>query len=185
MIRVAVIAQWSEIRFEISAASALLLDGLKFSVECETKEKEKNKQKYVSYENGKPSQISFTVILNAALGIDVREQITLFTAKAQRGAEDYLYVGGEKLFPFKIRLVKADSEEIVLNPAGKMVSAKIGVTYKQSSAEKIYTKQEQEQAQNDKTKKKKKWKPVTPKKNGSIRKGGPSPASNNKIVSKY
>lgn len=131
----AVIAQFGELKFEISSSAALLFQGLKMSAECETAEQTGNSQQYVSAKNGKAVQISLSIILNAALGIDVKMQATDILNTAQRGGQGYFYIGGAKVFPFKLMMTKADTEEIAIDPSGRWISTKINVTLKQSTKE--------------------------------------------------
>ncbi len=131
----AVIAQFGELKFEISSSTALLFHNLKMSAECETEEQTDNSQQYISFKNGKAVQISLSAILNASLGIDVKQQATDFLNTAQRGGQGYFYAGGAKVFPFKLMMTKADTEEITIDPSGRWVSTKINVTLKQSSKE--------------------------------------------------
>lgn len=131
----AVIAQFGELKFEISSSTALLFEKLKLSAECETEEQTNNSQQYVSAKNGKPVQVSLSIILNAALGIDVKVRATEILNAAQRSTQGYFYAGGAKVFPFKLMMTKADTEEITIDPSGRWVSTKINVTLKQSTQE--------------------------------------------------
>lgn len=133
----AMIGQWNGIRFEISHENTVLFQNLKLTAECETKDKEAGSQHYVSAKAGKAAQISMTILLNASLGTDVRQTAMTILDQSQRGAADHFYVGGKKLFPFKVMLVKADTEKILISPSGTWVSAEINVTMKQSGTEPI------------------------------------------------
>lgn len=133
MIALAVLAQFGSLQFEISSSTALLFEKLKLSSECETEEKTGDEQKYVSAKNGKPVQASFAVILSASLGIDVKEKVTAILNSAQRGEQAYFYIVGSKLFPFKMMMVSAATEEIQTSPSGAWVYAKVNITLKQSS----------------------------------------------------
>ena len=135
MIALAVLAQFGNLQFEISSSTALLLENLKLSSECETEEKIGDEQKYVSSKNGKPVQASFAVILSAAFGIDVKGKVTAILNSAQRGEQAYFYIVGKKLFPFKMMIVSAATEEIQSAPSGVWVYAKVNITLKQSSKE--------------------------------------------------
>lgn len=135
MIALAVLAQFGSLQFEISSSTALLFDKLKLSSECETEEKTGDEQKYVSAKNGKPVQASFAVILSASLGIDVKEKVTAILNSAQRGEQAYFYIVGEKLFPFRMMMVSAQTEEIQSSPSGVWVYAMVNITIKQSSKE--------------------------------------------------
>lgn len=135
MIALAVLAQFGSLQFEILSSTALLFEKLKLSSECETEEKNGDEQKYVSAKNGKPVQASFAVILSASLGIDVKEKVTAILNSAQRGEQAYFYIVGEKLFPFQMMMVSAQTEEIQSSPSGAWVYAKVNITLKQSSKE--------------------------------------------------
>lgn len=111
------------------------MENLKMSAECETEEKTEDEQKYVSAKNGAPVQVNFSAILSAALGIDVKEEVASALHSAQRSVQDYFYMGGTKLFPFKLMMVKAETEEIQTAPSGVWVYAKVNVTLKQSTNE--------------------------------------------------
>lgn len=131
-----VIAQFDAITFEISEEQALLLKELKISAEAETEDKTENEQKYVEYKNGKPAEVNFDVDIMASLGNDVRQIVTLFLHSAQRGKTEYFYVGGEKIFPAKVMMTKAEASETEIGPKGTWIRSKIAVTLKQ--AEKNY-----------------------------------------------
>ena len=71
-----VIAQFENLKFEISSSTALLLNNIRMSAECETEDQTDSSQQYVSAKNGKPLQVTFTAIIDANLGGDVRENVT-------------------------------------------------------------------------------------------------------------
>lgn len=133
----AMIGQWNGIGFEFSTENTVLFQNMKLTAECETEDKESGSQHYVSVKAGKAVQIGMTILLNASLGSDVRKTAMTILDNSQRGAADYFYVGGKKLFPFKVMLVKADTEKILISPSGTWVSAEIGVTMKQAGTEPI------------------------------------------------
>lgn len=131
----ATMAQFGSLKFEITSSTALLFQNLKLSAQCETEEKTADEQGFVSAKNGKPVEVSFSILLSAALGIDVRSAVTEVLNTAQRGGQEYFYVGGGKIFPFKMMMVNAETEEIQISPAGVWVFSKLNVTLKQSSKE--------------------------------------------------
>ena len=129
-----VIAQWGDIVFQITSQKALLLKELKISAEAETDDKTKNKQKYVSLKNGKPASVNFDVEVHSVFGQDVSAIVKQFLNAAQRGKTGYFYIGGQKVFPAKTMMTKAEASEIELSPTGKYVRAKIAVTLTQADA---------------------------------------------------
>lgn len=123
--------------FHISADTALLYDKMKMSAEMETEDKTEGEQNYVSIKNGKAVQITFSVFLEAALGMDVKEYIKRLLHSAQRGIKNYLYISGEKIFPFLMMMVKAEADNIQKAPSGAWISATVNLTMKQASPEAI------------------------------------------------
>lgn len=126
------LAQWAGYQFYISADSAVLFEKLKLSAEMETEEQEDQGQKYVSFKSGKPVEISFGVILNAGLGVDVRKRCLEFLNAAQTGESGYFYMGGKRLLPFEMMLTKASTDEVQTAPGGKWVAVNVTVTFRQS-----------------------------------------------------
>lgn len=144
----AAIAQFGSLKFKIRASDALLFEKLKISTECKTEEKVSNSQEYVSAKNGKAAQITFTILLHAALGSDVQKMVATLHNMAQRSKKGYFYMNGAKVFPFRMMMTKAETEEIMISPGGKWVSAKINVTMKQSSSQWIIGEEQATQASN-------------------------------------
>lgn len=124
-------ARFAGFTFEI-AETATLFDDLKFSGECAVEENTSGTAQYVSRKNGKAGQVSFTAILNAALGADVRKTALEFEAAARYGQTGTLVVGEEALLPYEMMLTKAEISEIVISPTGKWVSAKAALTLRQA-----------------------------------------------------
>lgn len=134
-----VMARWNIFTFEIDYSKALLFDKLHMSAETETEDTTENGQKYVKTKNGKPLSVTLTAIVNAAMGADVRTTVLQMMDAAQRSTEDYLYVGYEKIFPFRLMLTKAETDDIGLIPGGGgWVSANVNLTFQQSSPERIF-----------------------------------------------
>lgn len=129
----AVLAQFDTLKFEITSRSATLIQGIKMSAGCDTEDESDEKKGYVTRSNGQPLEISFTAVLNAALGVDVKSAVTSILSAAKNGTQSYLYIAGEKIFQFKLMIVKAETEEIVLSPSGAWVRTNVNITLKQSS----------------------------------------------------
>lgn len=128
-----VIAQFENLKFGISSSTALLINNIKMSAECETEDQTDSSQQYVSAKNGKPLQITFTAIIDANLGGDVKENVVYLMNGAQRSLQGYFYIAGAKVFPFKMMLKKAETEEVKLSPSGKWVKTNVNITLKQSA----------------------------------------------------
>lgn len=133
----AVNAKWNDISFQISETDAVLIGKIKMSAECETEDKEGGGQKYVSKKSGKPVEFSITAILNACLGTDVYSWVMKLMDSAQRGDEDHFEICGRKMFPFKLMLTSAATEEIEIAPSGTWARTNVNLTFKQSTQEPI------------------------------------------------
>lgn len=131
------IAQFGSMRFEISADNAMLFADLKLSAGCETEDQSSNGQKFASYKEGKAAAITMTILLNAALGNDVRGTTEWLQHSAQRGVKEYMTLGGRKLYPFQLIMTKADADKIMIAPDGRWVSAEVSVSFTQAEAEYI------------------------------------------------
>lgn len=135
----AVTGQFGDVSFGFTDSRAVLFADLKYSADCETEDQTQNGQKFAAYKEGKAAQITMTILLKSMLGVDVRETVQKLMHWAQRGQAEYLYIGGEKAFPFKVMLTKADADEITFSPGMKWLSAKVSVTFRQAAAEWILT----------------------------------------------
>lgn len=131
----AIIAQFDTLKFGISGSTAMLFSDMKLSAGSETEDKASGNQQYAARKNGKPAEITKSIILEAALGMDVETMTREILNAAQRGTQGYFYIGGKKVFPCKMMLVNAETEETELSPSGKWVRAKINITMRQSTAE--------------------------------------------------
>lgn len=129
----AVIGQYGGWTFEIRANYMRPFKDFQIVSECETEDKTADAQKYVSAKNGKPIQITTTVMLNAYLGADVRGDAIGLIDAAQRSYQGYFYIQSKKLFPFMLMLTRASIKNFVLSPNGQWIACDIDLTLKQSS----------------------------------------------------
>lgn len=129
----AVIGQYGGWTFEIRANYMRPFKDFQIVSECETEDKTADAQKYVSAKNGKPIQITTTVMLNAYLGANVRGDAIGLIDAAQRSYQGYFYIQSKKLFPFMLMLTRASIKNFVLSPNGQWIACDIDLTLKQSS----------------------------------------------------
>ena len=127
------IGRWNGHRFEVSPSTILSFIGLQIKGSCETKDKKKSKQKYVTRKNGKPAEVSLTIILHAAMGNNVRDEALAFVQEAEAGKKDYFYVGNAKLLTCKLMLVDATVKETEIGNGSTWVKANVQITMKQCS----------------------------------------------------
>lgn len=125
------IGRWNGHKFELSPSIIRGFTGLTVKGSCETKDKTKSKQKYVTRKNGKPSEVSLTVVLNAGLGCDVRTDALKFISDATAGSKDYFYVGNKKLLACKLMLVDASIKEASVGVGNTWIHAEVSLTMKQ------------------------------------------------------
>lgn len=125
------VGRWNGFTFLVSPTLIRGFIGLTIKGACETKDKAQNKQQYVTRKRGKPSEVSLTVVLSAALGSDVRSEALNLVKSASEGAKDYFYVGDSKLLACKLMLVDATVKEAVVGSGVTWVSAQVQLTMKQ------------------------------------------------------
>ena len=127
------IGRWYGHVFEVSPQVIMGFTGLQIKSSIATKDRDSNYQEYIAYDNAKATEISLTIHLNAALGVDVRGEAELFLKEAQLGSQDYFYVGEWKLMPCKVMLTEATVKEIGIAHDGTWTSANVSLSLKQSS----------------------------------------------------
>lgn len=128
------IGRWKGHRFEVSPSLILGFSGLTIKGSCETKDKKGGKQKYVTRKNGKPAEVSMTIVLSAALSVDVRKEALTLVEEAEAGLKGYMYVGNKKLLTCKLMLVDASVKEVKIDgSAAAWIRADVSVTMKQCS----------------------------------------------------
>jgi len=125
------IGRWNGHTFEVSPTMILGFTGLTVKGSCETKDKTKSKQKYVTRKNGKPSEVNLTIVLHVNLGCDVRTEAMKFISDATAGAKDYFYVGNSKLLACKLMLVDASIKEATIGDGNNWIHAQVSLTMKQ------------------------------------------------------
>ena len=126
-----VIGKWNGHKFGVSKNAIRGFYDLKINGSSDTEDKKSGGEQYVNRKNGKPLEISLSIILNSALGSKVRTEAMTFISQAQEGAKDYFYIGKSKLCTCQLMLVKADIQDVIMSAKGTWVSAKVGLTLKQ------------------------------------------------------
>lgn len=130
-----VIAQWDGIKFQISGTAATLMNNLRITAQSETEDKTSDGQSYAAIKNRKPTEVTITMPLVAALGNDVQAQVADLIDREKKSKEDYFYASGKKMLPYKLMIIRAEAEEIEISPSGKWVAATVNLGFIQSSGE--------------------------------------------------
>lgn len=127
------IGRWNGHKFLVSPSLIMGFTGLQIKASIDTEEKKNNKERYVARKNGNPSEVSFTIHLNALTGCNVRSEAMAFVSNAYWGKSDYFYVGSKKLLAYKLMLTEATVREIQIASNGTWIHADVQVTMKQCS----------------------------------------------------
>lgn len=98
-----------------------------------TDEKVGNKQAFKTVKNSNPVEVSFKVALHAALGCNVREEAIGFIMDAENGADDWMYINGQKLIDCKLMLTEADVSVRQITPNGTWIYCELTLQFRQSS----------------------------------------------------
>ena len=119
-------------KFEVKSGYVQGFTGLSIKGSSETEDKESGSEKYVSRKNGKPTEISLTVHLNALTGCkNVRDNAMWFVDHARAGAKDYFYIKNGKLVPCQVMLTEAQVKEIQMTRKGDWIMCDVQLTLKQ------------------------------------------------------
>lgn len=126
------IGRWNGYKFKITSNVIRGFTGLTVKGACETEDKKKKKSLgYVKRKQGKPSEVSLTVVLSAAIGCDVRNEAMNLVNSATAGAKDYFYIGSHKLLACKLMLVEASIKEVSVGMGDTWIAAQVQLTMKQ------------------------------------------------------
>lgn len=125
------IGRWGGHKFVISANKIESFKGLQIKGSSELKDKKNTSQGTVARKGANPKEVSFTVVLNAYTGSDVRDKALKLVNQASDGKTDYFYVGNKKLVSCKLMLTDAAVKEPSISQSGKWTSAEVSVTMKQ------------------------------------------------------
>ena len=105
--------------------------------ECETEDNTSGSQQYVSRKNGKPTEITLTIDLNALTGVkDVYGEAMQWLLEADNGVTSYFYLGPSKILNTQFMLTKAEVTEIVHRPGygNQWISCSVKLTLKKAAA---------------------------------------------------
>ena len=132
----ATMGNWNGHTFVVSPSLIRGYTDLSIEGGCETTTKNSDKQKYEERKYGESPTVSFTIGLNAQLGVtDVYGEAMEFVKEATEGACAYFYLGATKLIPAKLILTKATVTEIVNMPGrgDQWISCDVSLTLKQGA----------------------------------------------------
>ena len=128
------IGSWNGHRFEVSAHLIQSFTGLTIRASSATEEQTGGDQGFVTRKNGAPTQISFTVALNALLGCSVRSEAMRFIDEASAGATGYFYIRGQKVVGCLLMLSEASVQNVELTPSGEWLRCEVQLTMQQSGS---------------------------------------------------
>ena len=125
------VGRWNGHHFAVSPKLIRGFTGLTIKGASDVEEKKKKKQVRVKRKNGKPTEVSFTIHLNAYVGVDVRKEALKFVDEARKGKKDYFYINNKKLVSCKLMLIEASVKEVEITPGGKWIKAEVQASMKQ------------------------------------------------------
>ena len=125
------VARYGDLRFVVSADVIRSFQKLTISASSELNDKENSNQGYASYKGSNPTEVTFTVHLNAETGCNVRDEAMYFVRSASNGTRDYFYVGGKKVIDALLLMTNATISDVVISPSRTWMSANVAVTLKQ------------------------------------------------------
>lgn len=121
------------ISFFVNANEIRGIKDISISSSVETEDQTKSKEKYIKKKNTGSYQLTLTAVLNAALGVDVREVALKITEAARKGSTGYFYTVGSKLFPSKFMCTDAKISGFEMTGTGVWKYCEVSMTLKQCS----------------------------------------------------
>lgn len=133
----AVQAKWYTKKFECSSKTINLIDSLStsFDLNEETKTDKKGKSK-TTKKGLKAQSVSFSITPTYAAGVNPRSEFESY--KKLVGKTARLYIGGKAFGPY-LMLTNAALSDVKMTNNGGILSAKISLTFKQSTKKKADT----------------------------------------------
>lgn len=133
----AVQAKWYTKKFECSSKTINLIDSLStsFDLNEETKTDKKGKSK-TTKKGLKAQSVSFSITPTYAAGVNPRSEFESY--KKLIGKTARLYIGGKAFGPY-LMLTNAALSDVKMTNNGGILSAKISLTFKQSTKKKADT----------------------------------------------
>lgn len=127
------IGRWGGLVFQVGGGYVLGFTGLTIKGAVETTDVENQTIKYVTNKARKPTEVSLTVHLDARTGCNVRDTAMQLVEMATYGAEDYFYIAGKKLVPYRMKLMDATVSEIAMTNKGQWIYCDVKMNMKQCS----------------------------------------------------
>ena len=122
-------AKWRDMRFEVSESRITALENLSFSYEQIADENNDTEGTPQTNERGTVLMpLNFSQVLHAGVGVDPREEIAKWEARVTKAG--YLYLNGKRLGP-SVQLRKVNVGSTVLDDLGRILFAKIDLTFKE------------------------------------------------------
>lgn len=126
------IARWGGHTFTVAPGRVLSFRDFTLKGHSETEEKSTSGQKYVKRKNSKPMECGMTAVLDARLGVDVRQEALSFALDARAGTCDYIYINGVQITDCKFMLVEANVNEVLFAPTMAWLRCEVALSFKQS-----------------------------------------------------
>lgn len=127
----AVQAKWYTKKFECSSKIINLIDGLSTSFDInEVTKTDKNGKSKTTKKGLKAQSVSFSITPTYAAGINPRNEFESY--KKLIGKTARLYIGGKTFGPY-LMLTSASLSDVTLTNGGGILSAKISLTFEQST----------------------------------------------------
>ena len=100
---------------------------------ADTEDETTGGEKFTKKKNSGSYKITLTAVLNAALGVAVKEVALTMTEAARQANTGYFYMCNKKLFPNSFMATEAKVSKLVVTRKGEWSYAEVAFTLKQSS----------------------------------------------------
>ncbi len=127
-----IMAQWGKKKWEVSSRKITAIENLAFSYEQIADNNTSTEDKKTTNERGTELfPLSFSTVLHAGAGVDVRKEITSWKKLVTK--VNYFYLNGKKLGP-KLQLRKVGVDSVKLDNFGRILLATLTFEFKEYNA---------------------------------------------------
>ena len=142
----ATILTWNEKELNITSSQIYTFSGWTSDATFETSTDDSGKKKKGS--GGEPGMgsVSFEIILNSQLGLDVQKEYYYWRNECSKGTDSLLYIGPNQFGSCKWRLVGVSQSELITFADGTWKKCRMTLTFEESTSKIKLTKEQKKVA---------------------------------------
>lgn len=129
-----ILAKWAGKTLEVSGSKIEGFDALSYYAEAVTEDKEKSDRQYKAFKYAGARTINVTVMLRAALGVDVKKEVDDWMKLLEDGKKSSFYVAGVAISSAEFILTAVRCDQVLIAPNGDWKSADMALEFAQTGS---------------------------------------------------